>query len=225
MRRGRGGYAPAMKKTVRLSSLDRALSVLDVSLRALTSTPAPARPKPIATGTSPALDNDARRLSGALMRVNHVGEVCAQALYSAQALSTPNPALRRQFEAAAAEESDHLAWTAERLQELGARPSLLNPVWFAGAFVMGLVAGRAGDAAGLGFVVETERQVERHLDQHLERLPADDLASRAIVRQMRDDEAGHALAAEHAGAARAAWPLRLAMRVSARVMTTIAHVV
>lgn len=214
-----------MKKPVRLTPLDRALSVIDVSLRALTSTPTPARPKPVAASPSPVLDDGARRLSGALMRVNHVGEVCAQALYSAQALSTPNPALRRQFESAAAEETDHLAWTAERLQELGARPSLLNPVWYAGAFVMGLVAGRAGDAAGLGFVVETERQVERHLAQHLERLPAEDLASRAIVRQMRDDEAAHALAAEHAGASRAAWPLRLAMRMTARVMTTIAHVV
>ena len=219
------GYPPAMKTRVRMSPLDRALSVVDVSLRALTSTPTAARARPVPTGSAPALDDDERKLSGALMRVNHVGEVCAQALYSAQALSTPNPALRQQFEEAAAEETDHLAWTAERLKELGARPSLLNPVWYAGAFVMGLVAGRASDAAGLGFVVETERQVERHLARHLERLPVDDLPSRAIVRQMRDDEAAHALAAERAGASRAAWPLRLAMRAAARVMTTTAHVV
>ena len=221
----RRGYSRTMENSIHLTRIDRALSVLDVSLRALTSRPAAARARPLASGPAPELDDAARRLSGALMRVNHVGEVCAQALYSAQALSTPNPTLRQQFETAAADETDHLAWTAERLEELGARPSLLNPVWFAGAFVMGLVAGRASDAAGLGFVVETERQVEHHLAQHLERLPPDDLASRAIVTQMRDDEAAHALAAEHAGAAPAAWPLRLAMRLAARVMTTIAHVV
>ena len=166
-----------------------------------------------------------RRLSGALMRVNHVGEVCAQALYSAQALATPDPALRRQLERAAGEETDHLAWTAERLRELGARPSLLNPLWYAGAFGLGLVAGRAGDATSLGFVVETERQVERHLDSHLGRLPAADLRSRAIVSRMKDDEASHAVAAEQAGAARLPLPVRWAMRLAARVMTTTAHYV
>ena len=157
------------------------------------------------------------------MRVDHVGEVCAQALYSAQALATSDPNLRRQFERAASDETDHLAWTAERLDELGTRPSLLNPLWYAGAFAIGLVAGRAGDATSLGFVVETERQVERHLDSHLERLPAGDLASRAIVAQMRDDEAGHALAAENAGAKRLPGPVRWAMRGAARVMTTTAY--
>ena len=128
------------------------------------------------------------------MRVNHVGEVCAQALYSAQALATADPALRHQFERAAGEESDHLAWTAERLAELGARPSLLNPLWYAGAFGIGLLAARAGDATSLGFLIETERQVERHLEGHLERLPAGDQDSRAIVAQMKDDEASHAMA-------------------------------
>ena len=159
------------------------------------------------------------------MRVNHVGEVCAQALYSAQALTTDDPDRRRQFEHAAREETDHLAWTAERLRELGARPSLLNPLWYLGAFGIGLIAGRAGDRASLGFLVETERQVERHLAGHLDRLPAQDAASRAIVRQMKDDEAGHALAAEQAGAAPLPWPIRLAMRAAARVMTTTAHYV
>jgi ubiquinone biosynthesis monooxygenase Coq7 len=206
-----------------LSPLDRILAVADHALRALDGSPQAARPKPLAARPGAPLDDAERRHAGALMRVDHVGEVCAQALYSAQALTTSDPGLRRQFERAADEETDHLAWTAERLDELGARPSLLNPLWYAGAFAIGLVAGRAGDATSLGFLVETERQVERHLDDHLERLPAGDLASRAIVAQMRDDEAGHALAAESAGARRLPAPVRWAMRGAARVMTTTAY--
>jgi ubiquinone biosynthesis monooxygenase Coq7 len=208
-----------------LTPADRLIAVADHALRALTSTPRAARPKPVPTRPGTALDDAERRHSGALMRVNHVGEVCAQALYSAQALATTDPALRRQFEHAAAEETDHLAWTADRLDELGARPSLLNPLWYAGAFGIGLVAARAGDATSLGFLVETERQVERHLDGHLERLPAGDLASRAIVSQMKQDEAQHAMTAEQAGAARLPAPLRWAMRAAAKVMTTTAHYV
>ncbi|MEO8921380.1 MAG: 2-polyprenyl-3-methyl-6-methoxy-1,4-benzoquinone monooxygenase [Caldimonas sp.] len=211
--------------STRRSSADTALAVVDQALRALTSTPQAARPQPTPTRADDIADDAARRVSGALMRVNHVGEVCAQGLYSAQALTTPSASLRRQFEAAAAEETDHLAWTARRLSELGARPSLLNPVWYLGAFGIGLIAGRAGNAASLGFVVETERQVERHLDGHLDRLPAGDFTSRAIVRQMKDDEARHALAAENAGAARLPWPIRAAMRMAAKVMTTTAHYV
>ena len=209
----------------RLSSLDRVIAVADHALRSLTATPHAARAMPVPLRPGGALDDAARRHSGALMRVNHVGEVCAQALYSAQALATRNDELRRQFEHAAAEEADHLAWTRERLRELGARPSLLNPVWYAGAFALGLAAGRAGDASSLGFLVETERQVERHLDSHLDRLPPEDLASRAIVRQMKDDEARHAMAAERAGGQRLAWPLRMAMRAAARVMTSTARIV
>jgi ubiquinone biosynthesis monooxygenase Coq7 len=210
---------------VRLSSLDRLLAVADHGLRALTTTPRASRPKPVATPSGERLDETQRRLAGALMRVNHVGEVCAQALYSAQALATSDPRLRRQFEHAADEENDHLAWTAERLRELGARPSLLNPLWYAGAFGIGLVAARAGDARSLGFLVETERQVERHLDGHLDKLPAGDLESRAIVAQMKDDEAAHAVAAEQAGATRLPAPIRWAMRAAAKVMTTTAHYV
>jgi ubiquinone biosynthesis monooxygenase Coq7 len=206
-----------------LSPLDRILALADHALRALDGSPQAARPKPVAARAGPQLDDAERRHAGALMRVDHVGEVCAQALYSAQALTTTDPELRRQFERAASEETDHLAWTAERLGELGTRPSLLNPLWYAGAFAIGLVAGRAGDATSLGFLVETERQVERHLDSHLERLPAGDLASRAIVAQMKDDEAGHALAAENAGARRLPAPVRWAMRGAARVMTTTAY--
>ena len=157
------------------------------------------------------------------MRVNHVGEVCAQALYNAQALATRNPDLRRQFEAAAREETDHLAWTQERLEQLGSRPSVLNPLWYAGAFGLGLLAGRAGDAVSLGFVVETERQVEQHLQSHLDRLPSEDSTSRALVEKMKDDEAAHAANAEQSGAAVLPLPVRLAMRLAARVMTTTAH--
>ena len=209
----------------RHTPVDRILDIADHALRALTSTPRATRPTPAPPGPGGGLQPAERRLSGALMRVNHVGEVCAQALYSAQALATPDPALRRQFEHAAGEESDHLAWTAERLQQLGARPSLLNPLWYSGAFAIGLIAGRSGDATSLGFMVETERQVERHLDGHLERLPAADTASRAIVRQMKDDEGEHAIAAETLGAARLPLPVRWIMRAAARVMTTTAHYV
>ena len=208
-----------------LSPLDRLLAVADHGLRALTTTPHASRPKPAAATPGDRLDDAERRQAGALMRVNHVGEICAQALYSAQALATSDPVLRRQFEQAADEETDHLAWTAERLTELGARPSLLNPLWYAGAFGIGLLAARAGDARSLGFLVETERQVERHLDGHLDRLPAGDLESRAIVAQMKDDEAAHALAAEQAGASRLPAPIRWSMRAAAKVMTTTAHYV
>jgi ubiquinone biosynthesis monooxygenase Coq7 len=157
------------------------------------------------------------------MRVNHVGEVCAQALYQAQALTARSPQLRDQMLAAAREETDHLAWTQERLRELKDRPSLLNPLWYAGSFAIGLVAGRLGDAASLGFVVETERQVEAHLASHLERLPAQDLASRAIVAQMKQDEARHADDALAAGAAPVPAPVKALMRAAARVMTSVAH--
>lgn len=219
------GYSRGPMKTARLSSKDTALAVIDQALRSLTSSAQAARPAPASPLADDLHEDKDRRTSGALMRVNHVGEICAQALYSAQALTTPNAALRRQFRSAAAEETDHLAWTADRIRELGARPSLLNPLWYLGAFSIGLVAGRAGNEASLGFVVETERQVERHLDSHLDRLPAGDHTSRAIVRQMKDDEARHALAAERAGAARLPWPVRAAMRVAAKIMTSTAHYV
>jgi ubiquinone biosynthesis monooxygenase Coq7 len=216
---------PTVLSSVRLSPADRVLAAIDHALRALSTTPQPARPKPLASQPESSLDEVERREAGALMRVNHVGEVCAQALYSAQALATSDPQLRRQFQQAAAEETDHLAWTAERLAELGARPSLLNPLWYAGAFAIGLVAARTGDARSLGFLVETERQVEQHLDSHLDRLPAADASSRAIVAQMRDDEAAHAMAAERAGATALPLPMRWAMRAAAKVMTTTAHYV
>ena len=159
-----------------------------------------------------------------LMRVNHVGEVCAQALYTAQALATRDDALRQHLLDASAEETDHLAWTEERLKELGGRPSLLNPLWYAGAFGIGLLAGKlGGDKVSLGFVVETEHQVEAHLQEHLHSLPANDAASRAIVAQMKADEAEHARAASAAGAVELPAPIQGLMRAAAKVMTTVAH--
>ncbi len=157
------------------------------------------------------------------MRVNHVGEVCAQALYTAQAAVTRDPALRAHFLEAAHEETDHLAWTRQRLDDLGARPSLLNPLWYAGAFGLGLIAGRLGDPLSLGFVAETERQVEAHLESHLDRLPPTDHASRAVVEQMKIDEARHATQAVDAGAAELPAPAKALMRLASRVMTTVAH--
>jgi len=204
------------------SLFDELLSAADEALRTVGGANHPQRPTP-ARGAAPELSDTERRLSGALMRVNHVGEVCAQALYSAQALSTRNPTLRRGFEQAALEETDHLAWTHQRLRELGTHASLLNPVWYAGAFGIGLIAGRAGDAVSLGFMAETERQVERHLAGHLDKLPEQDSASRAIVRQMKDDEAAHAASAERSGGLPLPAPIRWAMRAAAKVMTTTAH--
>ena len=204
-------------------TLDHALNAADGALRTLFAKPHASRTCPTVAAQVTELNADDKALSGALMRVNHVGEVCAQALYAAQAFGTRDPALRKHFVDASREEGDHLAWTKTRLDELGARPSLLNPLWYAGAFGLGLIASRLGDRVSLGFVVETERQVESHLESHLERLPAGDHESRAIVAQMKDDEAQHAKAAENAGAAPLPMPVKLLMRSAAKVMTTVAH--
>jgi len=164
-----------------------------------------------------------RREAGALMRVNHVGEICAQALYTAQAASTRDPVLQKKLLQAAEEETDHLAWTQARIEALGTHRSRLNPFWYAGAFGLGLLAGRLGDPWSLGFVAETERQVEAHLDGHLSRLPEGDTASRAVVEQMKADEARHAEWAEQSGATPLPAPAKALMRLAARVMTTVAH--
>ena len=209
--------------TRQLSSLDQWLGAAEQALRTVSGGVHASRATPAAASPPASLSEDERRESAALMRVNHVGEVCAQALYQAQALTARTPELRRQMLQAAQEERDHLAWTQQRLTQLGDRPSLLNPVWYAGAFAIGLAAGRGGDAISLGFVVETERQVEEHLAGHLERLPAQDTASRAIVEQMRQDEARHGQEARQAGAAEMPRPIVSLMRLAARVMTTTAH--
>lgn len=205
--------------------MDRLLGAADSALRTLFAHHRPVRACPTVPGDETALTLQERRDAAALMRVNHVGEVCAQALYTAQAAATRNPALRRHFEQAAREETDHLAWTRARLEELGDRPSLLNPLWYGGAFALGLLAGRLGDRTSLGFVVETERQVEAHLAGHLDRLPASDHASRAIVAQMKEDEAVHATNAQAAGAMELPAPAKALMRAAAKVMTTTAHYV
>ena len=210
-------------------SLDPLLTAADSALRTLFVAPRASRTCPTLPETSDqALDEADRRLAGSLMRVNHVGEVCAQALYTSQALAARwsgrgNETLAVQLDAAGREETDHLAWTQQRLDELGARPSLFNPLWYAGAFGLGLLAGRFGPGVSLGFVVETERQVEAHLASHMDRLPAGDNASRAIVAQMKDDEARHAREAQHAGATELPLPVKGLMKLAARVMTTVAH--
>ena len=203
--------------------MEALINASDKALRTLFAKPSASRPCPTVAAESTTLTAADKALAGALMRVNHVGEVCAQALYAAQALSTKNPALREHFVAASLEEGDHLAWTRQRLDELGARPSLLNPLWYAGAFGLGLLAGRLGDRVSLGFVVETERQVEAHLATHLEKLPLGDHESRAIVAQMKKDEARHAVEAATAGGLDLPAPLKALMGAAARVMTSTAH--
>ena len=207
-----------------LSPLDKLLSAADSAMRTLAAPAASARRQPQPTQQAAPLSAADKALSGALMRVNHVGEVCAQALYNAQALATRDPGLQAQLDEASREETDHLAWTQARIQDLGSHRSYLNPLWYAGAFAIGWVAGRVGgDKVSLGFVVETERQVEAHLKSHLDRLPANDLASRAVVAQMMVDERHHADMAQQAGGMALPLPARLLMKAAAKVMTTTAH--
>jgi ubiquinone biosynthesis monooxygenase Coq7 len=202
--------------------LDTFISAADRALRALLAPPVAGRPLPppkLAGDADALLSTEDKRESAALMRVNHAGEVAAQALYHAQALFARNPEVRDFMLHAAREETDHLAWCEVRLKELGARPSLLKPLWYAGSFGIGTLAALLGDRASLGFVAETERQVEGHLKSHLDRLPADDQRSRAIVEAMRHDEIGHGQQAQSAGAASLPGPVRELMRRTARIMT------
>jgi len=179
---------------------------------------------PLNHAVTTAMTEAEKRQAAALMRVNHVGEVCAQALYTAQALATRDVALRQHLTEACNEETDHLAWTEERLKELGGRTSLLNPLWYVGAFGIGYAAAKlGGDRVSLGFVVETERQVEAHLQSHMHQLPEKDSASRAIVATMKADEARHAQEALAAGAAELPAPIKGLMKLAAKVMTTVAH--
>ena len=204
--------------------MDIFLTTLDNALRTVFAKHHAQRAYPAQGINTLSLSEAERRDAGALMRVNHVGEVCAQALYASQALATRNPQLKAHFHHASGEETDHLAWTEERLVDLGARPSLLNPLWYAGAFGLGYVAGKlGGDALSLGFVVETERQVEAHLQDHMQRLPLADLASRAVVDQMKKDEAQHAADAQKAGAVPLPRSVTWAMKLAAKLMTTVAH--
>ena len=202
---------------------DELITGFDRALRTLAGTASSQRPNP-ATGTpEETLTPEERRHAGGLMRVNHTGEVCAQALYQAQALTARDPELRGRFALAAREEEEHLAWTQERLAELGDRTSYANPLWYAGSFAVGLIAGIGGDRVNLGFVVETERQVEEHLTDHMDRLPEADARSRAIVAAMRGDEARHGASARDAGASELPLPIRALMRATAKLMTLTAY--
>lgn len=205
--------------------IDQILTALDGSLRTVFAPARASRPNPgLAAHVDGVLSEAERRESVALMRINHVGEVCAQALYTAQALATKDPALKAQLDAASKEETDHLAWTQERLQALDGRVSWLNPLWYAGAFGLGYLMGKVGgDRVNLGFLMETERQVEAHLQDHLNRLPQNDLASRAIVHNMRLDEAEHANAARRAGATELPELAKQGMRAASKLMTSVAY--
>ena len=206
-----------------MPELDSLIVHFDRALRTVAGVQRAQRASPAAGMAEGALDAAARAEAAALMRVNHVGEVCAQALYQGQAITARNPHNRQALEKAALEEQDHLAWSAERIHELGGRASLLNPLWYAGAFALGAAAGALGDRWSLAFVAETERQVEAHLSGHLERLPPGDRKTRALVEAMRQDEIRHRESAIALGAAELPEPLKLGMRAMAMVMTTVAH--
>lgn len=207
----------------RLSPLDRLLADAQNALETIAGKPLAERRNPGESEADVVLDEAERRHAAGLMRINHVGEVCAQALYVGQAAVARDPATRAQLQAAAQEETDHLAWCADRLRELDSRPSLLNPLWYAGSYAIGLAAGLRGDGWNLGFVVETERQVEAHLDEHLQTLPEADARSRAILRTMKDDEARHADHAEAAGARPLPQPIPRLMAAASTLMKAVAY--
>jgi len=207
----------------RLSLIDRLLADTQNALGTVFGAPSAERGNPAGDRADVVLDDAERRHAAGLMRINHVGEVCAQALYVGQAAVARDPQTRAALLAAASEETDHLAWCAERLAELDARPSLFNPLWYAGSYTIGLLAGLRGDGWNLGFVVETERQVEAHLHEHLEKLPAADLRSRAILEVMKEDEARHADKAEAQGARVLPQPVPTLMAAASNLMKSIAY--
>lgn len=206
-----------------ISRTDNWIGGFDDALRVIAGVAVAGRTSPASLMDDVPMSEPDRRHSAGLMRVNHVGEVCAQALYQAQGQFARSAELTGQFAHAAREEEDHLAWTAERIAQLGSHTSVLNPLWFAGSYLLGVAAARAGDARSLGFVVETERQVEAHLTHHLETLPAADTLSRAIVLQMRDDEIAHGAAAKDLGASQVPMPVRVLMGLMSKVMTRTAY--
>jgi ubiquinone biosynthesis monooxygenase Coq7 len=206
-----------------LDAIDRAIVELDRALRTMAGVHAARRASPADTVPEADLDAGKREHAAALMRVNHVGEVCAQALYQGQSLTARNDSVRASLEQAAQEEEDHLAWSANRIRELGGRASLLNPLWYAGSLAMGMVAGALGDRWNLAFLAETEHQVEEHLGGHLERLAPEDARTRAVVEAMRADEARHRETAVALGAAELPQPVKVAMRAVAKVMTAVAY--
>jgi ubiquinone biosynthesis monooxygenase Coq7 len=207
-----------------MTPMDRLIIEFDTALRSVVGGANAGRPTPDSQpDTKHSLDAAERKHAAGLMRVNHVGEVCAQALYQSQKLVARDPQIREMLEHSAQEEMDHLAWCETRLKELDSHTSYLNPFWYAGSFAIGLLAGLAGDKWSLGFVVETEKQVEAHLENHLEKLPVEDHRSRAIVDQMRIDEIEHGQAALHAGGATLPEPIQKIMQSISKVMTTTAY--
>lgn len=203
--------------------MDRFIAAFDKALRTVYAPARALRAPPVTEAPDAQLSAQDRVRAGRLMRVNHTGEVCAQALYQGQGLTARNDAIKQSLERASREEEDHLAWCETRLAELGSRKSLLNPAWYAGSFALGALSGLLGDRWNLAFLAETERQVEGHLKSHLDRLPQQDTQSRAIVEQMRQDEAQHALSAKNLGAAEMPAPVRSAMRIASKLMTTTTH--
>jgi ubiquinone biosynthesis monooxygenase Coq7 len=201
--------------------LDRLIVEFDKGLKTLTANAHSVRPHPDhnINQTSEDLSNEEKRHAASLMRINHCGEVCAQALYNGQALTAKNPATIKALEQASKEETEHLAWCEKRIQELGSHTSFLNPIWYASSFTLGAIAGALGDQWNLGFLAETERQVGKHLDHHLETLPSNDTKSRAILEQMKIDEAEHAKTAVHLGAAELPAPIKAAMQTMSKIMT------
>lgn len=205
-------------------TLDKAIAVMDMGLRTVFSPAVASRPYPAAeVADESVLSDSERKHAAALMRINHVGEVCAQALYSGQALVSRDPANVEALKQASREEVDHLAWCEQRITELGGRKSLLNPLWYGASFGLGLTAGLLGDKWNLGFLAETEHQVSAHLNSHLQELPQADNASRAIVAQMKTDEEQHANTAERLGGAALPTPVKLVMRLASKVMTRTAY--
>lgn len=206
-------------------NIDHLLISFDRALRVVSGQANASRENPAQSISADQLSEKQQSHSAGLMRVNHVGEICAQALYDAQGQFSQSPAIRQEFLHSGKEEEDHLAWSAQRITELNSHTSLLNPLWYAGAYACGVIAARCGDAASLGFVVETERQVAAHLASHLDKLPAEDLKSRAIVEQMRQDEIAHGAAAQALGASEMPAPVKATMGLMAKVMTTTAYYV
>jgi ubiquinone biosynthesis monooxygenase Coq7 len=206
-----------------LTPLDRLLAGVERALETVAGTPEAHRPSPAHHIADAELDDKERRHVAGLMRINHTGEVCAQALYDGQAALAREEENRAHLHEAASEETDHLAWCAERLHELGSQPSLLNPLWYAGSYAIGALAALAGDKVSLGFVVETEKQVEAHLAEHLDKLPAQDERSRAVLKQMQEDEVRHAQHARERGGINLPFPIPQMMHVTSMVMKTVAY--
>ena len=207
-----------------MTPIDRFIVEFDTALRSVVGGANAQRPTPgIESGANAALDSEQRKHAAGLMRINHVGEVCAQALYQSQKLVARNAEIKAMLDHSAQEELDHLAWCETRLKELGSHTSYLNPFWYAGSFAIGLAAGLAGDKWSLSFVVETEKQVENHLQSHLQKLPEEDHRSRAIVDQMRMDEIEHGQAALHAGGVTLPEPIQKMMQAMSKVMTSTAY--